>query len=505
MYGYFNYFYDFITRLFTSIGVFFRDLFVNFGEIFNVADYSAILKAYSSTFRWYEWVLTVVSIILILCIIGMFISWVVLKIIDNVRLGRLKRDKSALLGQVESLNRKVMRLMSENDRIMAMQVARSGLVAPTGISEDQAPDVQKAAVSRFVKLNEVDAKYNNVIKPFGEKETYDLHELVVSFRAFANNTLKLFYDEETIRVFVSGMACSRMLILEGISGTGKTSLPYAWGKFVQNATTLVPVQPSWRDKTELIGYFNEFTKRFNETDFLRAVYEATYREDISFVVLDEMNLARVEYYFASVLSILEMPNREEWRMEIVPDTWETDPKHLIDGNILFPPNVWFVGTANQDDSTFTITDKVYDRAMTIELNSKGKPFDIPPSPAQRVSLKHLEGLFNAAKNAYPLSDATRDKFDKLDDFVISHFRLAFGNRILKQLYDFVPVYVACGGTELDAVDYILTVKILRKLQNLNLSFVQDSLKDLKAELDTLFGKKAMPRAKEYIDGLLKLA
>ena len=90
------------------------------------------------------------------------------------------------------------------------------------------------------------------------------------------------------------------------------------GKFFKNDAKIISVQPSWRDRTEMIGYLNEFTKKFNETDFLEAVYEATYRTDINFVVLDEMNLARVEYYFADFLSLLEMPHPSEWLVDLVP-------------------------------------------------------------------------------------------------------------------------------------------------------------------------------------------
>ena len=95
------------------------------------------------------------------------------------------------------------------------------------------------------------------------------------------------------------------------------------------------------------------------------MYEANYRPDPSFIVLDEMNIARVEYYFAEVLSVLEMPSKEEWTLDLVPTAWEGDPKLLTDGKIRVSDSTWFVGTANNDDSTFTITDKVYDRAMPI--------------------------------------------------------------------------------------------------------------------------------------------
>jgi 5-methylcytosine-specific restriction endonuclease McrBC GTP-binding regulatory subunit McrB len=68
-----------------------------------------------------------------------------------------------------------------------------------------------------------------------------------------------------------------------------------------------------------------------------------------------MNLARIEYYFAEFLSIMEMPDLSEWKIDLVPDIWDSDPKMIINGKINIPQNVWFIGTANKDDSTFTIT------------------------------------------------------------------------------------------------------------------------------------------------------
>jgi radical SAM superfamily enzyme len=92
-----------------------------------------------------------------------------------------------------------------------------------------------------------------------------------------------------------------LIILQGISGTGKTSLAYAFGKMIKNEATIASVQPSWRDSSELFGYFNEFTKRFNETEVLAKMYEASYKDDVFITVLDEMNISRVEYYFAEML------------------------------------------------------------------------------------------------------------------------------------------------------------------------------------------------------------
>ena len=92
----------------------------------------------------------------------------------------------------------------------------------------------------------------------------------------------------------------------------------------------------------------------------------------------------------------------------------------------------------------------------------------------------------------------------MDDYVIAHFRLAFGNRIVKQLREFVPVYVACGGTEIDGLDYVLCNKILRKFESLNLGFIRDEIDAYIQYLSDNFGEENMTECKEYLARLKKL-
>ncbi|MBO4725547.1 MAG: hypothetical protein J5622_03480, partial [Firmicutes bacterium] len=265
-----------------------------------------------------------------------------------------------------------------------------------------------------------------------------------------------------------------------------------------NLATLVSVQPSYRDKTELLGYFNEFTKRFNETEFLRAVYEAGFRKEPSFIVLDEMNLARIEYYFAEMLSVLEMPTPEEWLIDLVPTGWDTDPKLLVDGKLRIATTLWFVGTANNDDSTFTITDKVYDRAMAIELNEKAEAFEAPDTEPISITADHLSAMFAEAKELYPISEQMRSRIDKLDGYLLTRFKMSFGNRISKQVEDFVPVYVACGGTEMEAVDFLICRKILKKFESMNVPYVKDEIKELILFIEKTFGKTGLPESRKYL-------
>lgn len=385
----------------------------------------------------------------------------------------------------------------------ALSAATAAAVTAATAARQRSEEEERNRVDRFPKLSYVDAKYVDYERPDYD-DTITLERFTEGFRRFAASQMSLYYSREVVRRFVAGLAASKLLILEGISGTGKTSLPYAFSRYLDNPATIVSVQPSFRDRTELIGYFNEFSKRFNETEFLRALYEANYREDLSLIVLDEMNLARIEYYFAEMLSVLELPSKDEWVLDLVPTAWPGDPDKLENGKIHVPDTVWFVGTANNDDSTFTITDKVYDRAIPIEINDRAEEFNCELQPRCSVTCAHLEALFAAARDEHPISDATLTKMLKLNNYLQTRFKLAFGNRIMKQMYDFIPVYVACGGTEIDGLDYIVARKVFKKFESMNVAFVRDEIKGLIAYLEKTFGKTNMQDSRSYLERIQNL-
>ena len=168
-----------------------------------------------------------------------------------------------------------------------------------------------------------------------------------------------------------------------------------------------------------------------------------------------------------------------------------------------PNNVWFVGTINNDDSTFAVADKVYDRAIPIDLDSRAEAFEGEYVEPMSVSTDHLIELFAEAKQMYPVSQEILDKLELVNDYVIKNFRLAFGNRIMKQIGDFVPCFIACGGTEIQAIDFMLAKKVLRKFESLSLAFIKDDLTKFANFLDRTFGKNTMKICKEYIDVLKK--
>ena len=376
----------------------------------------------------------------------------------------------------------------------------AGSVLPVGKKKEEASEVKE----RFCMLGEIDrnsGKYGHAV--YDKGITLDM--FCEDFRNYAASRHKLYYDISDIRRFVAGMAVSKLVILQGMSGTGKTSLAHAFGSFTDNTSTVIPVQPMWKERTDLVGYYNEFTKRFNETLLLQKMYEANYSKDMYVTVLDEMNIARVEYYFAEFLSLLELPNPEERYIDVVSDKWDTDPKQLRDGRIKLPENMWFIGTANNDDSTFAISDKVYDRAMILNLDAKSERFAAPKTKKTIISSEQFVALVDQAIKEYGVSKRNKQRLEKLDAYLIDHFHITFGNRIMKQINTYIPVYVACGGDELDALDDILAKKVIRKLETQNPIYLRNTAEGLIAYIDELFGAENMTLCKEYINRLQRNA
>ena len=508
------------------------------------AEYFLIFKTYFPTLNILAKVLSILLMLLLIAIPVLLIILLIRRIILHHQLKADSTDNATLYREIGRLNKQVLDLMDEKNSILALKVNAMGGVeripymGASALTEDTIPNLKNVTgnevtagktvaaevvaamenkdpgkaplvraviegkedanvVHRFPKLSLVDAKYKNFQYPQYDNEI-SLEDFTEGFRLYAASQMGLYYTPEIVRRFVAGMAASKLLILEGISGTGKTSLPYSFSRYMDNPATIVSVQPSFRDRSEVLGYFNEFSKKFNETEFLRALYEANYRKDPTLIVLDEMNLARIEYYFAEMLSVLEMPSKEEWVLDLVPTAWEGDPVKLDSGKIHVADSTWFIGTANNDDSTFTITDKVYDRAMPIELNERADAFECEKYPKCDITAEHLEDMFEKAKTDYPISDDLMEKMDKLDNYLITRFKLSFGNRIMKQLYDFIPVYVACGGSEIGGMDYIIARKVLKKFESMNVSFVRDEITGLISYIDKTFGEEEMQDSKNYL-------
>lgn len=501
-----RFFYEFISVFLNGLGMIFKGLVGGIKKMFSISDYAKVIDSYNGSFNGLEKFFVFLSVAFLVLIVLLIVFLIVLFVRKLIRRSMNNMSKEELLEEIANLNDKVRKLMKEKEEIMAMKVSQLGLNPdadeeenPEGVAEEEDP---AQAGIRFPKLVQLDEDFKN-FHPRNYENAFTLEELIDDFRCYSASQLKLYYDFNILRPFFAGLACSKLIILQGISGTGKTSLAYAWGKFVGNDSYVASVEPSWRDKSDFLGYFNEFTKKFNETSALGEIYAASFDDDVHTIILDEMNLARVEYYFADLLSILEMPSRDEWVVDLVPNAWPKDPKKLERGKLRLPGNLWYIGTINNDDSTFMVTDKVYDRAMPIDINTKISAFECREQECVNVNSTYLENLFIDAIEKHPLSDKGEKQVNDIDDYVIKHFRISFGNRIMKQLGVFAPVYVACGGKEIEAIDYFVAKKILRKFDQLSVALIRDEIDPFITFLNKNFGKNTMKECIEYLERLKK--
>lgn len=405
--------------------------------------------------------------------------------------------------------------------------------------------------------NEVETEdfKNDITKRTRGQELTSLGEIVEHVRNYAGEK-KLYYKADDIRAYLAGMAVSRLIILQGISGTGKSSLPRVFAEAISGFDRLIPVESSWRDRNELLGYYNDFNKKFNAKTFTIELYRSCKeqcRQIPTFIVLDEMNLARIEYYFSDFLAILQEPDHNKWLIELVssdmrtlpmelPDDlkkkmqketpsiysiWEkiersrqgdlkseisdddkeiltgylarlgalTGAKDLKDGRkIQVTDNIWFVGTANQDESTFEISDKVYDRAQVISLNRKGVAENYTPVKEKYISVDNLQGIFEEAIDNNKYKKDVSGRLEIIDHELINKFDQSFGNRIVTQTIDFAGVFTNAGGSLTDALDYQISSKILRKVIS---SDDSDALRDLRELM------KDYPRSVYLIDKRIK--
>jgi hypothetical protein len=286
----------------------------------------------------------------------------------------------------------------------------------------------------------------------------------------------LYYSKSDLRCFLGGLAMGRLILLQGISGTGKTSLPRAFARAVgtqfKDNDNLIEVQAGWRDPQDLIGHYNAFEKKFYEQKFLRALYRAgtpQWRDAIHVVVLDEMNLSHPEQYFSDLLSALEQPFERRF-IELYTSALPQAPSLFVDGRRLkIAENVWFVGTANHDETTKDFADKTYDRSLVMEFAHQPQAFAVQAQPARLkpLSYKALGKAFAAAqKDHAAVADRVASFLDtELRDPLGRDFGIGWGPRLAHQLKRFCPVVKAAGGSVGEAADHILALRLLRKLKN----------------------------------------
>ena len=364
-----------------------------------------------------------------------------------VELEQMNMQKQSLEKHNELLKVRLDQLKEEVDELLSKQQSKSA----------------------FPALLNLDSKYraNSLTEAVPSLKVF-ARELQHRIAWDAKEKKELYYRIEEIQLFLAGLAMSRLHILQGISGTGKTSLAKAFSRAIGGGCKTISVQAGWRDKGDLVGHYNAFEKKFYEQETLQGLYEAQcphYSDRPYIILLDEMNLSRPEQYFAEFLSALELDPKDRI-IPLMTTELPGGPELLIDGRKLkIPENVWFIGTANHDETTFEFADKTYDRAHIMELPRHRDTFEIDKTlDPITYSFESLEKAFEAA------SEKHRDKIKKLvealneslfSDCLENEFNVSWGNRLERHMLRFIPVVLESGGDLGFALDHVLATKILR--------------------------------------------
>jgi hypothetical protein len=409
-------------------------------------------------------------------------------------LDALRSNYGALEREKNSLSIRMSRLIQQSGELEALRDMKESAEAQLKIARDELRklkiqiDGEENKEGTFPALAKIDQDANYQVDPksrprrIGEEKRLSL--LVSEMQQYFKGE-GFYYDIYDLRCFVAGLAMSRLHILQGISGTGKTSLPRLFAKFAnagksKEGIKIVEVQAGWRDRQDLLGYYNAFEKTYRQTEFLRALYEANtprFADTPYIVILDEMNLSRPEQYFADLLSALEGDSDEgevsERNLVLMDRPVDDAPQNFIDGRkIRIPENVWFIGTANHDETTLEFADKTYDRAHVLELPNE-PPKSIPsgdPISLSRLSYREMQEAFAAASEKFEKEAKTVREFfvEFVEPELARSFDIGIGNRLkMRQISKFVPVFLATGGKIGEAVDHILVTRALRRTVGLH--------------------------------------
>ena len=297
------------------------------------------------------------------------------------------------------------------------------------------------------------------------------------------------FDTRLIKAFHTSLKvadCSPMVVLSGISGTGKSLLPELYAHAVGMNFLQVPVQPRWDSPQDMLGFYNYMEHRYKATELSRLLWQsdrfnnpaqAKNNPAMNLILLDEMNLARVEYYFSDMLSKLEVrrgidPTNEAKRRaaEIVLESGATSESKDV-RRIFVGPNNLFIGTMNEDESTQSLSDKVKDRANVLRF---GRPKELSGAAANKEAFfkKYTNRMMSETMWKKWISTSGDGGISNLGQQMdeINSYLAELGRPFAHRMWNTVAAYIRqYPGDKHDALIDQIEMKILPKLAGLDMA------------------------------------
>ncbi|PGW29505.1 MrcB family domain-containing protein [Bacillus cereus] len=322
----------------------------------------------------------------------------------------------------------------------------------------------------FIAYKEEGTKYEVI---YGRKEVHLDQQSIIDHVSSYIQSKGFFYEKKDLINFFLSLKTKPFVILSGISGTGKTKI-VQWFAESLGATeengqfTLIPVRPDWSDSSDLLGYVN-LQGEFQERPLIKVLENADANPNRPyFVVLDEMNLARVEYYFSDFLSVIESRKWKDGKIVTSPVL----PESITNKHITIPSNVYIIGTVNMDETTHPLSKKVLDRANTIEFNTVNLDYfnflrDVEEKEAEIVSDSSLATKYLHLKECFKENE---DLVRNISNVLIKINKIleSVGAQVGYRIRDEICFYMAYNeqGKLLsfdEALDYQIYQKILPRL------------------------------------------
>ena len=383
------------------------------------------------------------------------------------------------LSEVLELSAQRQKLETENQILAAKNKELAGKLSGKGETKEE---LDKAYEELETEPEQIKTFLDNFDAARTTKlsETEALEQFMHYLRAH-----KLYYPTRVIKAFHTALkiqAINPLAVLAGVSGTGKTQLALQYAKFFDIYSEHVAIQPRWDSKDDLLGFYNFLEKKFQPTPLVRALYkfdkyktkaELDYIKDDSpmmMAILDEMNLARVEYYFSEFLSKLELRS-SDYAKSVIEVGSNLNPRNFFVGS-----NVLIVGTMNDDESTYALSDKVLDRANVLHF---GKPGSFEDSTANEkvAPIKVDFKLFHQWRQANNLARLDNDdkeqlkkKIEELNE-ALNQVGKPFGHRVNNSINAYLSAYpLTEDNTVMSTVKLALAdqieMKIIPKLAGL---------------------------------------
>lgn len=380
-----------------------------------------------------------------------------LEAVEKVRgeLTRAEADRAAAETERKSLLSEIGRLKEARAALEARNALlerKASATSGSGAAEEEDP----------LRELKVQPQVVSILQKWKESELLDENDALQRVRQNFEAT-GLSYPDRTLRAFHTAMKVNestQMAVLAGISGTGKSQLPRQYAAGMGIGFLQVPVQPRWDSPQDLMGFYNYVEGRFRPTDMARALWamdelnnpDGALKDRMLMILLDEMNLARVEYYFSDFLSrlesrpapsdVAEAARRKDAEIELEIPTPDGKVPRLFPGY-----NLLFAGTMNEDESTQSLSDKVVDRANVIRFaaprqiisgSARGR------APATEALKRSTWEKWAKPRRSDGERETAQSKIEEMVD-IMKSFGRPFGHRLGRAMLSYVDRYPVTEG------------------------------------------------------------